>query len=128
MLCKDDRGDLLEVRPPDLPKAFTRRLPWAGRPALKNANSVQEGGRQPRTANAQLPCRGEEWGNLSGTGFVQRFLSVDAIMPGSVMSNAIASHRSIPPVTPKNKRAARVKRQAYLLQGQRERIPWLVQA
>jgi hypothetical protein len=64
-----------------------------------------------------LPRRGEEWGNLSGTGFVQRFLSVDAIMPGSVMSNAIASHRSIPPVTPKNKRAARVKRQAYLLQG-----------
>jgi hypothetical protein len=35
VLCKDDRGDLLEVRPPDLPKAFTRRLPWAGRPALK---------------------------------------------------------------------------------------------
>ena len=56
MLCKDDRGDLLEVRPPDLPKAFTRRLPWAGRPALKNANSVQEGGRQPRTADAQLPA------------------------------------------------------------------------
>ena len=66
-----------------------------------------------------LSCHAEEKnrGNLSGTGFVQRFLSVDAIMPGSVMSNAIASHRSIPPVTPKNKRAARVKRQAYLLQG-----------
>ena len=26
------------------------------RPALKNANSVQEGGRQPRTADAQLPA------------------------------------------------------------------------
>ena len=34
----------------------------------------------------------------------KRFLGVDASMPGSVMSNAIASHRSIPPVTPKNKR------------------------
>lgn len=65
-----------------------------------NASSVQEGRRQPRTADAQRPCRGEEWGNLFRTGVVQRFLAVDAVVPSSVMSNGIASHRSVPPVPP----------------------------
>ena len=38
-----------------------------------------------------LSCHAEEKnrGNLSGTGFVQRFLSVDAIMPGSVRATLL---------------------------------------
>jgi hypothetical protein len=64
-----------------------------------------------------LSCHAEEKnGAIYPELALSSFLSVDAIVPGSVMSNAIASHPSIPRVTPKNKRDARVKRQAYLLQ------------